>query len=191
MSSFHYDNSEFTAISVLTWVSLFISMLMTIANLFRHWMAKYSSVRRRAMIMIFVNMLIIIVLLFMALWLYKGAEAFFLVVLILISINLALLYVYIRETLTMYMSKWLKENTHLAKELITNEGIRKLMTENEYPMEKVILFERIKIQNYFIAWWYTKILLILFYEYCNKVLNNFVFAWNSWKIMNMLQNENQ
>jgi hypothetical protein len=54
----------------------------------------------------------------------------------------------------MYMSKWLKDNQHLAKELITNETIRKQMTTNEYPMDKANLFQRLTLQDQFVAWWY-------------------------------------
>ena len=154
MTSFQYDNSEFTAISVLTWVSLFFSSLMIIANIIRHATAKYTSVRKRAIILIFINMQIIAVLLFIALWVYKGAEAFYLVVLILISTNLILFYVYVKESLTMYMAKWLKDNPHLAKELITREDIRKYMTEKAYPMDKVIWCDRMNLQDYHVAWWY-------------------------------------
>ena len=154
MAEFTYDNDEFIAISVIAWVWMAIAAVVLLLNIIRHLMTKYALSRKQGLVTILWLELSVVGLLFLSLWIYAYAEPLLIIIDIILGLIIIFYYQNIKETLTMFLWKYMNENPHNVRHIIQNDKNRIYMLERDYPMNDLILCKRTEVLDYYTAYWY-------------------------------------
>lgn len=116
-----------------------------------HIGANYEGIRKRSLVALFTTLLFVVGLMFLALWVYAHSEPVLIVVQMLLSVCLMFMYVYMKETLTFYMCKFIRQNPGRVRDVIPDKDNEEYMMKYEYPMGKVVMCDRMKLTDYFVA----------------------------------------
>lgn len=116
-----------------------------------HIGANYEGIRKRSLVALFTTLLSVVGLMFLALWVYAHSEPVLIVVQMLLSVCLMFMYVYMKETLTFYMCKFIRQNPGRVRDVIPDKDNEAYMLKYEYPMREVVMCDRMKLTDYFVA----------------------------------------
>ena len=163
MSQFEYDNKSFVAISIITMVLLTLSLWIIISNIIRHCRAKYASIRKRSIIILFVLEIISSILLIVSLWIYPYCEPILIFVVVWINLVLFFVFLVLNETLMLYSSKFAREHPQVLDEIAQKaddkykewtQNHMNMMKQRVYPFQEITGLKRFQTAYVYVALWY-------------------------------------